>query len=748
MVKRTHHVKGILFVLNKNGIITKLLFYSYPSDIAKNIPYCNVMDGIQNLNHKKENICFGEIFVCPQKDMNIKIIIDINDVRLILKRIYFYRKTGVEIFTNTKCYYFNFLDEDSANNLVMMMCFYFDKKNFISIGKDNKIFGYCSIFPKIPEKDVDGNKNKNIDIWSLDKLISKILDFWNPYVKDYEFSTFDIIIFLNLLSNRSYIDLFQYPIFPVLFLYDKNLKNDNYIFLPRDLKNHIGFQSFSEKSKKRKNNIKLSYNDSIQILEENYNDNDEKENIPFYFTTHYSNIVYTSNYLIRFFPYSFLSIELQGSDFDNPNRLFFSILASFYNISCQKGDVRELIPEFFYFPEMFLNINKINFGKRNNSILVDDVDIPMDVNIQNKNNIDNNNENNNYENSNYFRAFKFVEKMRKTLETNPDINHWINIIFGTKAKYKDDDKKGLYFRTESYIDFSDEKDMELKNFNKDHAIMQSVDFGIIPIQIIFDKEIINNGNKNIIYDKKVKDNKELLQNIYQDFIALMDSQKEYNNKYYKEKEKNKNNYIKKSKIYYLNKYSKIYDVVDKDLYFQYHNNNIELKGYRIGKLEVFINNTLYDELYDHNNVITCIHYNERLNMFCTTSKDGFLCLYMFPNKLMTTIKNPNGNYFNIAFLISNPFPSIIAIEEKNYELFSYSINGFFIKKASILNLLELKEKKEELGIYHYINEKGGTFKDRLFIIEENIKGKTFKCQLFNLPFFEKEEKLFEIKKKK
>ena len=224
--------------------------------------------------------------------------------------------------------------------------------------------------------------------------------------------------------------------------------------------------------------------------------------------------------------------------------------------------------------------------------------------------------------------------------------------------------------------------------------------------------------------------------------------KEFSNKYNnKEKEKNKNNYIKKSKIYYLNKYSKIYDVVDKDLYFQYHNNNIELKGYKIGKLEVFINNTLYDELYDHNNVITCIHYNERLNMFCTTSKDGFLCLYMFPNKLMTTIKNPNGNYFKIAFLISNPFPSIIAIEEKNYELFSYSINGFFIKKASILGLLELKEKKNELGIYHFINEKGGTFKDRLFIIEENIKGKIFKCQLFNLPFFEKEEKLFEIKKK-
>ena len=49
--------------------------------------------------------------------------------------------------------------------------------------------------------------------------------------------------------------------------------------------------------------------------------------------------------------------------------------------------------------------------------------------------------------------------------------------------------------------------MELEKYNKDNIIMISVDFGINPIQIIFNKDILKNSNKYIIYDKKVKDNK-------------------------------------------------------------------------------------------------------------------------------------------------------------------------------------------------------------------------------------------------
>ena len=94
--------------------------------------------------------------------------------------------------------------------------------------------------------------------------------------------------------------------------------------------------------------------------------------------------------MLRLFPYSFIAIEQQGDGYDEPNKLFDSIEETFYNISSNENDLRELIPEFFYFPEIFLNINKINFNKQNNKI-INNVKIPNEIlnyNIDdNKNNL-------------------------------------------------------------------------------------------------------------------------------------------------------------------------------------------------------------------------------------------------------------------------------------------------------------------------------------------------------------------------
>ena len=780
-IKKTHHVKGKLFVLTKYGLIKKFIFYCYPYNIAEKTPCCNVSKEMENINLNNEKLCFGQTFPCPKYDMNKKIFIDIKDVRLILRRIYFYRKTAIEIFTRTKSYYFNCAEdfnsknskkgEMNCSNIINQMGFY-SQSDFFPINLNEQLLGYSKEFVEIVKKYADQKKNNNSLIDIKNKFISVLFDHFKPSEKDKEYSSLDMIIYLNLLSNRSYIDLFQYPVFPLLFLYEKDAKKNEYIYKERELKKHIGFQEVSEKATKRAEMVKFTYAQTIKEFEE-ISDETLEPDSPYYFQTHYSNNVYTCHYLIRFFPFCFLSIEFQGAEFDNPNRLFFSIEETFFNISSQKSDVRELIPEFYYFPEMFLNINKINFDKRCNGELVDDVEIPKNIDIienyLNENNsysnIKNNSEKDKEKTSNYFLCFKFVEKMRNLLESKTnEINNWINLIFGNKTKYKTSKKKDQYFRTQSYIDFSDEKEKEFQNYVKNKDIMLSVDFGISPVQTLFkQKEILDYFNRNIIYDKKVKERKELSQSIYNDFISTMDELKDKNQKVQKEKNIN---FGRISKISYANRYSKcvqnnnnkvdVYDKNKKEFisskkivkFFYNKKDIIELKGYKTGKVKIIINSPSYsNELYDHNEEITCIHYNERLNMFCTTSKDGFLNLYMLPNKLMTSLKNPNGNYFNIAFLSSNPFPSIIAFDEKSYELFSYSINGFFIKKASILELLDLKERKSNLEIFHKFNEKGGTYKDRLIFIEENIKGKNFKCQLFTLPFFDREEKKYEIKRK-
>lgn len=40
------------------------------------------------------------------------------------------------------------------------------------------------------------------------------------------------------------------------------------------------------------------------------------------------------------------------------------------------GDVKELIPEFFYFPELFLNSHSIDMGVRQDGLRIQDVVLP------------------------------------------------------------------------------------------------------------------------------------------------------------------------------------------------------------------------------------------------------------------------------------------------------------------------------------------------------------------------------------
>ena len=86
---------------------------------------------------------------------------------------------------------------------------------------------------------------------------------------------------------------------------------------------------------------------------------------------------------------------------------FFILLNEhcFNSISFLNTDLRELLPEFYFLPEMLINNNKINFKKKNDEIQIDNVEIPK--NINGKNNEDNN--------INYG-YFKFIEYMRNNLE--------------------------------------------------------------------------------------------------------------------------------------------------------------------------------------------------------------------------------------------------------------------------------------------------------------------------------------------
>jgi hypothetical protein len=293
LIKKMYHVKGELGILND-----KIFFSSARKDYEEN---CNK----KNINRKEEsnrNLCYGSVFPCLKKDRKRFVFIPVDKIMFVLIRVYYYRPSALEIFTfDNKSYYFNFLDIIEPNNHLLLK--YLNEKKFLEIKiKENS---WANFFIQSSSNFIIGMYNqKYSDV--LNPLFKDNIDIWKD--KIYYYSNFDKLMIINLFSNRSFNDLYQYPVFPMLY---------NEIKLKRVMNESIGFQDLTEEAKERKNQTVESYIYS----KESQDDNIEK----YYFNLFYSNITYTCNYLIRVFPYSFIGIEYQGDGFDDPNRLFFSI---------------------------------------------------------------------------------------------------------------------------------------------------------------------------------------------------------------------------------------------------------------------------------------------------------------------------------------------------------------------------------------------------------------------------------------
>ena len=66
---------------------------------------------------------------------------------------------------------------------------------------------------------------------------------------------------------------------------------------------------------------------------------------PYHYGTHYTCAGYVLYYLSRLEPYSRMGLQLQGGNFDQPDRLFIDIGHSWKSSAeANQQDVRELIP--------------------------------------------------------------------------------------------------------------------------------------------------------------------------------------------------------------------------------------------------------------------------------------------------------------------------------------------------------------------------------------------------------------------
>ena len=271
-----------------------------------------------------------------------------------------------------------------------------------------------------------------------------------------------MLMWLNLLGNRSYNDISQYPIFPWIIknyiTEELNLSTDL-----RQLNCPMGMlETDNRRSIERKKKYLEEYKESGLYSEKHR-----------HYGSHYSNPLYVSHYLTRLFPYVQIHIELQGDKFDDPNRLFFSIFNSFKSATTQQGDIRELTPEFFFLPEIFININNLNMGKRNNEmkalIQVNDVEIPPWAGSD---------------------PYHFVCDKKRTLESDiisSKINEWIDLIFGLKQSGKDAELAGNVF---DYISYENSIDLEKEDKNNIKAeILTQLFYKPFPIRQLKEKAV-------------------------------------------------------------------------------------------------------------------------------------------------------------------------------------------------------------------------------------------------------------------
>ena len=774
LVKTSHHIKGVCFIDDKN-----LSFKVFLNQKAGNeMSGVNIGFTVKDDDYDEDRkTCFGSYFMFHQKDKNLyKISINYDNIKLILLKRYYYKNSAVEIFTTTnKSYYFNFKFEENRESFINKIITKFPElKTIINDLKETKnlnILGYSVKPQKFKNKRKFRQETEKKEKKTVFKL-SKIVKEWSKW----RINNFSFLMWLNLYSNRSYSDISQYPVFPwILSNYDDPLKieynyfisglyddllNNNDSFLNsseyiinetsrnqsettndtdtekkkkkkkeeeeykyRDMKLPMGMMDINEESKKRKT-------DYIELYNSIKNNKDEFEGLkPYFYGTNYSNPIYVCNFLIRLFPFTHISIELQGNKIDDPNRLFLSVIKSFQNSTTQKTDVRELIPEFFYLPEMFLNINDINLGKLEDNSIVYNAITPC------KNN-----------------AYSFIDIMKRVFENNKVsnyLNNWVDLIFGYKAKGKDAENANNIFTEASY-----QESVNLNKIESKTSYLRSVEFGLIPTQIMNkecqkrekraeikkEKEIteynmsnvtklkvakikhdntndknmkkedgtknkllkldfVNNDqvlmlyDNNIIIDDKIGPTNEDINEIYK--INPFENHinfnyfKHINNKVIKFCNYGKTLviggfYDGRVEIIYLEEKAEksrkeLYPFSEEEPILSITINEEEtfmILGNCIGNIAIYEIDfqcnkwKLYKKIFNQMTSISDININSDLNLFATASVDGFINLYTLPVcKLVRSIKCPieskNNGKCNYLFLSESSLPSIIIIIEDN-----------------------------------------------------------------------------------
>ncbi|XP_077702452.1 lipopolysaccharide-responsive and beige-like anchor protein isoform X6 [Canis aureus] len=258
------------------------------------------------------------------------------EIRSIFSRRYLLQNTALEIFmANRVAVMFNFPDPATVKKVV----------NYLPRVGIGTSFG-------LPQ-------TRRISLASPRQLFkaSNMTQRWQHR----EISNFEYLMFLNTIAGRSYNDLNQYPVFPWVITNYESEELD--LTLPsnfRDLSKPIGALNPKRAA----------------FFAERYESWEDDQVPKFHYGTHYSTASFVLAWLLRIEPFTTYFLNLQGGKFDHADRTFSSISRAWRNCQRDTSDIKELIPEFYYLPEMFVNFNNYNLGVMDDGTVVSDVELP------------------------------------------------------------------------------------------------------------------------------------------------------------------------------------------------------------------------------------------------------------------------------------------------------------------------------------------------------------------------------------
>ncbi len=311
------------------------------------------------------------------------------------RRCYQLRNVAVELFlSNRTSVFINFMDQT--------VCRKFEK----TIAPYLRFYRVFPVSISAGAMSTQTTTDVSSRVTAADLLLKGLTQAWC----NREISNFEYLMQLNTFAGRSFNDLGQYPVFPwVLSDYTSAQLDLRDPASFRDLKWPIGAQM-----PKQRETLMAKYRDLYQMYQMNVDGTDDGYKMPpFHFGSHYSAAAFVLWYLIRLEPFTSLHIQLQEGKFDKADRLFDSIAATWRGCISNPTDVKELVPEMFYCPEILENVNHIDFGTTQSERRIDAVKLPPWA-------VD---------------AQDFVMQHREALESefvSRNLHHWIDLIFGYK----------------------------------------------------------------------------------------------------------------------------------------------------------------------------------------------------------------------------------------------------------------------------------------------------------------------------